>query len=95
MLKQETQKEIELAPGQFKDEKTGIIFEKVTLNLPVNVVDYYRMLAHFNNTYEQETDMIVSDLIEKLEADFEGRTGPDWKAIFNLYPALEKLASQK
>ena len=52
MLKQKTQKEIELAPGQFKDEKTGIIFEKVTINLPVNVVDYYRMLAHFNNTYE-------------------------------------------
>jgi hypothetical protein len=79
------QKEIELAPEQFK------IYEKVTINLPKSIVEYYRAMAHFQET--TEVNLIEQDLVEKLEADFEGRTGPEWKKLFNLYPAYEKLAN--
>ena len=89
MLEQKEKNEIELSPHEFKDEKTGLTYQKVTLNLPKAIVDYYRMLAHFQDT--TELTLIENDIAEKLEADFEGRTGPDWKKIFNLYPALEKL----
>ena len=89
MLKQ---KEIELAPGQFKDEKTDVIYEKVTINLPVSVVDYYRAMAHFQNTIE--LTLIENDIILKLETDFAKRDGPDWKKLFNLYPALDKYKNK-
>jgi hypothetical protein len=89
MLNQTNQDKNELSPNEFKDEKTGLVFEKVTLNLPKNIVDYYRMLAHFQNP--TELTLIENDIGEKLEADFEGRVGPDWKQIFRLYPALKKL----
>ena len=80
----------ELSENQFKDEKTGLTYEKVEIKLPVNVVDYYRAMAPFQNT--NECSLIASDVLEKLEADFEGRLAPDWKQMFNLYPAFEKLA---
>jgi hypothetical protein len=44
-------------------------------------------MAPFKNT--NELTLIENDIVEKLNADFEGREGPDWKKIFNLYPALE------
>jgi len=79
MLKQETKKEIE--------------FENVTINLPKSIVDYYRAMAHFQNI--TELTLIEHDIIKKLEADFEGRVGPDWKKLFNLYPALEALKNKQ
>jgi hypothetical protein len=87
MLNQTNQTENKLAPNQFVENE--IVFEKVTINLPVSVVDYYRAMAHFQDT--TELTLIENDLVEKLEADFEGRKGPDWKQMFNLYPALEAL----
>lgn len=56
--------------------------EKITINLPKNIIEYYRVIAHFQET--TETNLIEEDLIEKLEADLEGRSGPDWKKMFNL-----------
>ncbi len=79
------QTEKKLAPTQFVENE--IVYEKVTLNLPKNIVDYYSAMAPFQNT--NELTLIENDIVEKLNADFEGREGPDWKKIFNLYPALE------
>jgi hypothetical protein len=55
--------------------KKEIEFENVTINLPKNIVDYYRAIAHFQDT--TELALIKNDIIEKLEADFKGRQGPD------------------
>lgn len=79
MLKQEKEKEIE--------------FENVTINLPKSVVDYYRAMAHFQS--KTELTLIEQDIIEKLEADFNRRQGPDWKKMFNFYPAFEALKNKQ
>lgn len=69
------------------NEQKTIIFEKVTISLPKNVVDYYRMIAHFQDT--TELNLIESDLMEKLSADLEGRLPQDWIEVLGLSEALK------
>jgi hypothetical protein len=92
MLNQTNQTKNELSENQFVDQKTGLTYEKVTINLPSSIVDFYRMIAHFNNKTGLETDLIAGDIIEKLNADLEGMTPVDFKETLNLTETMQKLA---
>jgi hypothetical protein len=83
------QKENELSENQFIEETTGLIFEKVTINLPSSIVNYYRIMAHFQKATEQ--DMISNSIVDNLNAELNSRSSEDWKQTLNLTSTLKKL----
>jgi hypothetical protein len=77
---------------EFQDETTGLTFEHVTLTLPKNIVDFYRVLAYFRN--QEETTFIADELIKHLETKIDHLTPCETKNLFNLTRVFKTLKNK-
>jgi hypothetical protein len=88
---QNTQKKNEHGNIEFTHEN-GLTYERVTIELPKNVVNYYRALAYLQDKTEpMEQVLIAEDVIEHVESQLNGITPEDAKELFNLTPVFKAL----
>jgi hypothetical protein len=73
--------------GNVTFEEKGLTWERIHIEPPQKVVNYYRYLADVRG--KQPETLMVEDLLDKLNADIEGHDPNQWKEKFGLKEALE------
>ena len=78
-------------------EDNGITYEKTTLTIPKQIVDFYRYMSLANGKDAELHPMIMmeEDLADHLRAELEGMCGENVKELFNLGESLDRVLNKK
>lgn len=67
--------------------------EQVTLALPKPIVDYYRCIAQVQK--KPVGVLMAYDLVDNLDAEFEGRNSESWKDLFGVGSAINAVINEE
>ena len=76
-------------------EENGVTYERLVIDLPKTVADFYRYMAHAKGKDGLMETFVSFDLIDHLNAQIQGITPENLKKIFNLNPALVDMANRE
>ena len=65
-------------------EENGVVYECLSIDLPQNIVNFYRYKAHAKGLSDLTESLIAFDITDHLYAEIEGNSSDDWKELFNL-----------
>lgn len=100
MSKVENQSENKTTKPQRKDEpitfeENGVTYERLLIDLPQNIVNFYRYKAHAKGLSDLIESLIAFDITDHLYAEIEGNSSDDWKELFNLGPAFDGMFNRE
>jgi hypothetical protein len=76
-------------------EENGIIYERLSIDLPQTIVNLYRYRAHSQGKDDFVTALIAFDLVNGLSAEVEGMTAENFKSMFNLNETFIEMANRE
>jgi predicted HicB family RNase H-like nuclease len=80
-------------PLTFKEN--GVTYERLSIDLPRTVVDFYRYMAHSKGKEDLMETLITFDLIDHLNAQIQGITPESLKEFFSLDAGLADMDNMK
>ena len=76
-------------------EENGVIYEGMTIDLPKQIADYYRLKAHLKGMDDLVETLIAYDICDNLHAEIESMDPTNFKEMFNLSPALDVMFNRQ
>lgn len=77
-------------------EENGVQFEKVIIDLPKKILDFYRLQCFLNNLpFDAAETLIAIDVSKNIETMVEGSTAQDWTKFFNLQDAFANMTTRE
>ena len=81
--------------GNREFEENGIVYETLAIDLPKQIVDFYRFKAHAKGLDDLVESFIAFDICDNLDSDIEGRSPDEWRETFNLSDAFADMVSRE
>jgi hypothetical protein len=76
-------------------EENGVVYERLSIDLPKNIVNFYRYKAHAKGIGDLTENLITFDIADHLYAEIEGNSSDDWKELFNLGLAFDGMFNRE
>ncbi|MCL5949753.1 MAG: hypothetical protein M1490_04680 [Candidatus Bathyarchaeota archaeon] len=76
-------------------EENGVTYERLSIDLPKTVSDFYRYIAHSKGKDDLMETLITFDLIDHLNSQIQGITPESLKDLFNLDSGLTDMANRE
>jgi hypothetical protein len=76
-------------------EENGVVYERLSIDLPKNIVNFYRYKAHAKGLDNLVENLISFDISDHLHAEIEGNSSDDWKELFNLASAFDGMFNRE
>lgn len=92
LQKQDSEKEVAKL-GTY--EENSVVYERVAIDLPQSVVNFYRFLAFSKGEADFFTSFIAFDLMDHFNAFLQGITPDSFKDLFSLDAGLTAMAKQE
>jgi hypothetical protein len=81
--------------GPVTFEENSIVYERVTIDLPQSIADFYKFKAHVANKDGFFGILIAFDVVDNLRWQVEGITPESYKEMFNLGSAFSEMANKE
>lgn len=76
-------------------EENGVTYERLSIDLPKTIVDFYRYKAHAKGLADLAESLIFFDITDHLYAEIEGNSSDAWKELFNLASAFDGMFNRE
>lgn len=76
-------------------EENGTINEKVTIDLPKQIVDFYRWQAYLKGIPDLPESLIAFDVADHLDEEIESKSPDDWRKTFKLNEAFAAVSGRE
>ena len=76
-------------------EENGVVYERLLIDLPRNIVNFYRYQAHAKDLNDHIETFIAFAVCENLKTTIDRNLPNDWKELFNLSSDFTDMAKRE